>query len=802
MALSFNAQQCITRYKPQEVYGLPKKKSTKPDPFIIIRAMSQNTLEKISHLITSKPRFFLVLASLVFALCTPGLIYFESQNDVRIWFKDSDPKIQVLNAFERQFGNDENLVIAVHHPDGLFSPKTMQALHEISERTWLLPQVLRVDSLTAYNITESFDDEILIEPFLDTNIQWDQDYLSIKKDIALNHPHLPGYLISEDAKTSLIFARLTPTLEGSPNYELIVDEARKLQDDFKDSGVEIYLSGEATMNNTFREISNLDAKKILPLLFLAIVLFLYLIFRSWTAVILPLAIIVMTVTSSLGLGFWLGFKFNSILGILPAILVAVSIADSVHVMLTYFQFRAQEQSLKDATFSSLEKNMIPVFLTSVTTMIGFFSLTTTDLVPIQTLGFLAGVGCLMAWFFTVFFLCPFLMVVEIKVPKHFYTLFADLNHGHPIAHGFTRFIHKASSPILIFFTILSFVCLAISSTNTINSNPLSYFSDEVPLKTANQFIQDNFGGSAGPEMMIDAGKADGIKDPAFLQKVDSYKQWLAEFDFVDKSIDIVDIVKDMNQALNGGDPAFYSIPQTQEEVAELLFLYTLSLPQGMDLNNRMSLDFSQMRMSVLWRVQTSSEWGEMVKIMEKKGEELGLNIMVTGKTNLFQSMMGYVVATFFKSIITASILVALLMMLLFRSVKIGLISLIPNIIPLLIGGAVMKLLGMNLNIGTTLVASVCLGIAVDDTIHFLSNFYRYQQLGSTADQAVQKIFTYTGSALMVTTGILVAGFGLFVLGDFTPNVNFGILCAVVLSSALVVDMLFLPALLLKMPKKN
>ena len=764
--------------------------------------MSQNTLEKISHLITSKPRFFLVLASLVFALCTPGLIYFESQNDVRIWFKDSDPKIQVLNAFERQFGNDENLVIAVHHPDGLFSPKTMQALHEISERTWLLPQVLRVDSLTAYNITESFDDEILIEPFLDTNIQWDQDYLSIKKDIALNHPHLPGYLISEDAKTSLIFARLTPTLEGSPNYELIVDEARKLQDDFKDSGVEIYLSGEATMNNTFREISNLDAKKILPLLFLAIVLFLYLIFRSWTAVILPLAIIVMTVTSSLGLGFWLGFKFNSILGILPAILVAVSIADSVHVMLTYFQFRAQEQSLKDATFSSLEKNMIPVFLTSVTTMIGFFSLTTTDLVPIQTLGFLAGVGCLMAWFFTVFFLCPFLMVVEIKVPKHFYTLFADLNHGHPIAHGFTRFIHKASSPILIFFTILSFVCLAISSTNTINSNPLSYFSDEVPLKTANQFIQDNFGGSAGPEMMIDAGKADGIKDPAFLQKVDSYKQWLAEFDFVDKSIDIVDIVKDMNQALNGGDPAFYSIPQTQEEVAELLFLYTLSLPQGMDLNNRMSLDFSQMRMSVLWRVQTSSEWGEMVKIMEKKGEELGLNIMVTGKTNLFQSMMGYVVATFFKSIITASILVALLMMLLFRSVKIGLISLIPNIIPLLIGGAVMKLLGMNLNIGTTLVASVCLGIAVDDTIHFLSNFYRYQQLGSTADQAVQKIFTYTGSALMVTTGILVAGFGLFVLGDFTPNVNFGILCAVVLSSALVVDMLFLPALLLKMPKKN
>lgn len=756
----------------------------------------------IAKIVTKYPRLCLIFSSLLFLVSAPGLMKFESQNDVRIWFQESDPKIQVLNAFERQFGNDENLVIAVHHPDGLFQPQRMKALHEISEKTWLLPQILRVDSLTTFNITESFNDEIVIEPFLDEYVEWNQEYLEMREKIALDHPHLPGYLISADAKTSLIFARLTPTLEGSPNYELIIDRARDLQNEYADSGLKVYLSGEATMNNTFREISALDASKILPLLFLAILIFLFLVFKSPVALALPIFIIIMTVTSTLGLGFWFGIKFNSLLGILPAILVAVSLADSVHVLISYFQFRAQDDNFQSATEKSLHKNMIPVFLTSLTTMIGFFSLTTTELVPIQVLGLLAGLGCLMAWFYTIFFLIPLLMLVKLPVPKHFITLFGDLNHGHPISHKFTEWLKKFTKPILIIFSLISVVTLYISSTNTINSNPLSYFSDDVPLKIANEFILENFGGNAGPELLIDSGKTDGIKDPDFLKKVDLFKSWLADFDFVDKSIDIVDIVKDMNKALNGGDPSFYLIPETQEEVAELLFLYTLSLPQGMDLNNRMSLDYQQMRMSILWQIKTSAKWGEMVKIMEAKGEELGLNIKITGKTNLFQSMMGYVVATFFKSILTAAFMVSLIMMILFKSFRIGLISLIPNIIPLLIGGAFMKLMGMNLNIGTTLVASVCLGIAVDDTIHFLSNFYRYKNEGATPEQAVQKIFTYTGSALIVTTAILVAGFGLFVFGDFTPNVHFGVLCAIVLTTALLVDLIFLPALLLQSEKQK
>jgi len=224
-------------------------------------------------------------------------------------------------------------------------------------------------------------------------------------------------------------------------------------------------------------------------------------------------------------------------------------------------------------------------------------------------------------------------------------------------------------------------------------------------------------------------------------------------------------------------------------------MYTMGLPQGMDLNNRMTLKKDALRMSVLWNLNDTRSWLRSVSLLEDKAKDFGLDLHATGKFLLFQRMMDYVVLTFFKSITLAMILVGILMMILLRSVKLGLLSMAPNILPLFFGAAFMKLMGMQLNIGTALVASVTLGIAVDDTIHFLTNFYRLKKAGQDEDSAIKEIFTYTGMALIFTTVILVLGFGLFIFGDFIPNINFGLLCAMVLMSALLADLIFLPALL-------
>ncbi|MCR9205230.1 MAG: MMPL family transporter, partial [Halobacteriovoraceae bacterium] len=741
--------------------------------------------------------FFLSLV--VIAGLAPGLSQFREKYDVRIWFRETDPLIKTLNSFERQFGNDESVVVVMHAPGGVFKTPVAESLREITEEMWKIPEVIRVESLSNYNYSYAEEDDIIVEPFFyDPGEPLDQEYLNKKKGQALSDKVLPNYLVSEDGNAAMIFARLAPTLGGSPNYETILNETKKLVAKYKDrKDIELHIIGEAAVNDAFRQVANDDGKIFLPMIFIMIILYLLLTFRSFIAMLLPLGVTIISLVTTFGFAFYLGFTFNNIMSILPAILIAISIADSVHVLVTYFNFRGGGYDNKEAAYMAIHKNLIPTFLTSVSTMIGFFSLTPTELVPVRELGTLAGVGCFFAWAFTVFFMTPLLFWLPFKVPKHFVSLTGQSEDGvSPFSVKLTNFLDRNKEKLLIAMVVFTIGSLYAATKINMNSNPYEYFNARQPIRKANDFVKKVFGGNTGPEFVIDSGKEDGIKDPEFLRKVEKFKLWVDAKPYVNKTVDIIDIVKDMNKNLYGGKEEEYRLPDGQKQVAEQLFLYSMSLPQGMDLNNRMTLKKDKMRMSVLWSIYDTRGWLKHIDEMEQKGRELGLNIEATGKFYLFQRMMDYVVLTFVKSITMAMLLVAILMMLIFRSFKIGLISLIPNVLPLVFGGAIMAIAQVDLNIGSALVFSVCLGIAVDDTIHFLTNYYRLKKEGMEEKDIMGTIFTYTGSALVVTTVILASGFGIYYFGDFVPNENFGMLCAFVLTGALLIDMFFLPALLM------
>lgn len=739
-----------------------------------------------------------IILSLIFvALLAPGLAHFQEKYDVRIWFRETDPLIKTLNSFERQFGNDESVVVALHAPDGIFQESAAKALKEITEAMWKVPEVIRVESLSNYNYSYAEDDDIFVESFFHDE-ELTQDYLDQRREIALSHKVMPNYLVSEDGKAAMIFARLVPTLTGSPNYETIVGETEKILKKYeKRDDIKTYLVGEAVVNDAFRSVSNNDGALFLPLLFTMIIIYLLITFRSFVAMLLPFGVTVLCLISTFGAAFLMGFTFNNIMSILPAILIAISIADSVHILITYFNFRGGGMDGKEAAFFALHKNLIPTFLTSVSTMIGFFSLTVTELIPVRELGTLAGIGCFIAWMITIFLMGPVMYYINFKVPKHFHHLTGN-NEGdlNPKMVAATQFLNRHKGKIIIFMALFSVSTLYMSTKINVNSNPYEYFTYNQPIRHANDFVKEAFGGNTGPEFIIDSGRDDGIKDPEFLKKVEAFKKDVDALPYVNKTVDIIDIIKDMNQNLNGGKEEFYRLPDDQKVVAEELFLYSMSLPQGMDLNNRMTLKKDKIRMSVLWSIYDTRGWLTHIDDLMEMGKKHGLNLQATGKFYLFQRMMDYIVETFIRSIFMAMFFVAILMMIIFRSFKIGLLSLIPNVLPLVIGGAIMVAADVDLNIGSALVFSVCLGIAVDDTIHFLSNYYRLKKEGLNEIDIMSTIFTYTGSALLVTTVILASGFGIYYFGDFVPNVNFGMLCALVLTSALLIDMIFLPALLM------
>ncbi|MCF8059887.1 MAG: MMPL family transporter [Bacteriovoracaceae bacterium] len=746
------------------------------------------------------------VVSLIFiAILAPGLRHFQEKYDVRIWFRETDPLIKTLNSFERQFGNDESVVVVLHAPEGVFSPSPSTALREITEEMWKIPEVIRVESLSNYNYSYAIEDEIIVEPFFpEIGEELTAKYLLERREIALKHKVMPNYLISEDGKAAMIFARLIPTLDDSPDYEVIVGKTKELVERYRDrKDIKLHIIGEAAVNDAFRSVANADAAIFLPSLFALIIIFLLFTFRSFVAMLFPLGVTVISLVTTFGTAFYMGHTYNNILSILPAILIAISIADSVHILVTYFNFRGGGMGQKDAAYYALHKNLIPTFLTSVSTMIGFFSLTMTELVPVRQLGILAGIGCFYAWLTTIFFMCPMLFWIPFNVPKHFQSLTGKSEDGvHPKAVLLVEFLDRHKGKMLIFMALFTVVSLGLATKININSNPYEYFNARQDIRKANDFVKEVFGGNTGPEFIIDSGKEEGIKDPAFLRKVEAFKNKVDALTYVNKTVDIIDIIKDMNKNLYGGKESEYRLPDTQEQVAEELFLYSMGLPQGMDLNNRMTLKKDKMRMSVLWSIYDTRGWLKHIDELEKMGREMGLNIEATGKFYLFQRMMDYVVLTFVKSITMAMLLVALLMILIFKSFKIGLISLVPNVLPLVLGGAIMVIGKVDLNIGSALVFSVCLGIAVDDTIHFLSNYYRLKKEGMPEKDIMGTIFTYTGSALVVTTVILASGFGIYYFGDFVPNENFGMLCALVLTGALLIDMFFLPALLMWLAERR
>jgi hypothetical protein len=764
-------------------------------------------MKKIIHsynsLVTKSPKFFVTITLFLMIVMTAGLSQFATKNDVRIWFDPNDPKLDSLNFLEKTFGNDETLVIAVsvdNPDDDLFSQANIKLVQELTEKAWLIPQVIRVESITNHNYVYAEGDDIMISPLIEDGHK-EQAFLNERKSIAINDKSIKGYLVDKDAKLALIFAHLIPSNVQDLQYKKIVLETRELLKEFSGKGLNFHLTGKAALNFAFEEVSTKDVRTILPLLFLLLLVYLYYIFRSIKAMLLPLFVVLVTVTSTLGLGFWLGIKFSAIIAILPIILVAIAIADSVHILVNFFQFRGAGQSIDEALLHTIEKNFVPTFLTSFSTSVGLFCLMTTKLIPIKHLGLLAGIGCMIAWVFTITFLIPLLKVVSFKVPPIFEKK-AKENSDHSLEKRAFKIIHRYRYLIILICTTASLGSIYLARNVTTNADPDSYFGSGATITKANSVVKKYIGGSAGPDLIIKAGGADLVKTPAFLKRLEAFNNWLRSLEPVNNTVSILDIIKKMNQVMNGDNKAFHRIPESRNTVAEYLLFYTMGLPPGMDINNRVSSDFSSTRISLLWTVYDTTTWEIYRERIKSKAKELNLDLTIAGKANLFQDMIDYVVETFLTSIAMALAFVAILLMIVFRSIKIGLISLIPNLLPLTFGAATMAIFGMDLNLGTSLVASVCLGIAVDDTIHFLSNYLKNRDAGMTAKDNIELIFRYTGSALIITTLILSSAFGLYIFGEFLPNMNFGILCSVTLMSALIIDLTFLPALLLVVDRKS
>jgi predicted RND superfamily exporter protein len=743
--------------------------------------------DKFVDFIINRPRISFIIGLIIFVCSIPGLFMITSDFTPRIWFNDDTEVIKSLDKFEKRFGTDQVIALGVYHKDGILTKERIKAIEEITEKLWLISDVYRVDSLSNFNHIESTEDDINISPLFE-----ELEPQIIKKKIDKN-PDLYNSLISKDLKMAFIRAQIKPLFGKSPNYKIIMHDLENLLKEYKDYEFHFLRVGSIPITHAFKEISISDNIKIIPFMFGFIIILLIYYYRSFLGFFAPLLVSLFTIITSFGLLGYLSIIFNSILAAIPGILLAICLADTIHILTTFYNRRDLGNSIHAAIKFSINKNLLATVLTTVTTTISFITISFTDLNPLSDLGLLAAIGCILAWLNTYLILPPLLIMMPEKWSKQIYKKTNKKNHLIYLS----DFILSYRKWIIVFFLLISTLSVYLATKNEVNSDPVKYFQEGTQIKKDYYLAKDHFHGLRGIDIEIDSEKVDGIKDPEFLKKVDSFFSELLKDEDIVQISSVLTIIKKMNKFLTSGQEKDYIIPSTREKIAELLMLYSFGLPQGLGLDNYISIDNKFIKLRLRWTLETTKEAVKKHNYVYKLAKKYGLKLRTGGYFPIYSKVNELVVESFLKSMTMAIVFVSIIILLVFRDLKLSLLAMLPNVLPLTLGAAFMSINNIYIDIGTSIVSAICLGIAVDDTIHFITHYQINYRKYQDTKKALHETFMSTGKALVLTTILLVVGFGSFIMAEFLPNHYFGILCAIVLTFALITDLLFLPAILIK-----
>ena len=742
-------------------------------------------LDKFRWLIViGVPLLVLVLAS--------NLKHLEMDGSYRIWFGEDSKTLMDYDNFRRTFGNDDAVIISFKDENGIFSKKALESIDNITQALWRMKYVARVDSITNYQYVHSDPeepDDVIVEDFIQNISSADKSYLQNRKDIAINDPLIVDGFISKDATTTMISARLTPKVndESDKSMEIMKLVNEILAPEIERTGYKYWLNGGPPLNQAFVEIGTSDATTFTPLVIIASMILLFLLFRRVSGALIPIGVVVFTFMIVLAVQVLLGYKLNNFTANLPVFVVAIGIADAVHLYIIWIMYKREGQGNKDAVLHSVQKNMLPVFLTSLTTAIGFATLTISKVIPVLTLGIATASGAVLAFLISLFWMPALLLLLKKDVKAEVVKKVANRK---PLGYG--DFIVRNDKKIVLITTLI-FAILAIGLFKVkVDSNTIRYFDKSVEIRKSTEFIMENLTGPMAYEIIVDSGKKNGIKDPRFMKMVEKfYKDYQAKFPDVRHLSSLMDIVKRFNKVLDNKD----EIPDNQNLIAQYLLLYSLSLPQGMEINDKMDIDEQKLRISAQVNIVDTSKDLEMINYAHDWWKNTPYSASVQGQTAMFAYMQKDVTDTLIYSLSLAILLVSIVMLLIFKQIKLLWVFLLPNILPVLLVVGLMGWIGINIDIGVAIAGAIIIGVAVDDTIHFLVKYFDARKKGLNLAQSFDEVLHYAGKAILFTTIILSISFSIFAFSSFTPNQNFGIVTASALIIAFVVDMLLLPALL-------
>ncbi len=746
-------------------------------------------------------RYLIVgLTLVVVAIAGSGVRFLLFDTDYRIWFSEDNPQLQAFETIQNTYTKYDNLLFVLAPRDGnVFNRTTLDAIEWLTERSWQVPYSIRVDSLSNFQHTRGQADELIVQDlYTDAKSLTAADVEYIRQ-VALSEPLLRNRLVSERAHVTGVNVTVQPPgIRTDLEVPEIAEFGRALSDEMARlyPDIEMRLTGIVMMNNAFPEASRHDIRTLIPIMFGVVVLVLALMTRSLVGTLGTVLVITFTVVMTMGLAGWAGVKLTGASAIAPTIILTLAVADCVHILVNFIHAMRNGADKYSALGESLRLNLQPVFLTSITTAIGFLSMNFGDVPPFRDMGNLVAVGVLLAFVLSVIFLPAFVAIMPIRVQQR-------QTRGDQAMGVFANWVIRNRQLLMWGLGPLMLLLIAFIPRNEFNDEFVKYFDESIQFRLDTDFTTQNLTGIYTLQYSLNSGESSGISDPEFLATVEKFAQWFRLQPHVIHVNAITDTLKRLNKNLHDDSAEWYRVPEQRELAAQYILLYEMSLPYGLDLNDQINIDKSATRFIVTTESLSTRKTMEMV---EKARQWLGDNGLhragdVEGSSPniMFAHITGRNIKSMLVGTTMALILISLIMIIALRSIKLGLISMVPNLLPAALAFGLWGLMVGRIGLSISVVSAMTLGIIVDDTVHFMTKYNRARrEQGMDAADAVRYAFSTVGMALWVTSLVLVAGFMVLSQSAFQVNSGMGLLTAIVIVFALIADFLFLPPLLIRL----
>ncbi|MEC8798390.1 MAG: MMPL family transporter [Pseudomonadota bacterium] len=743
------------------------------------------------------------LVLIVVCLLATGLTKLTFNPDLETYFPEGHPAVIRYNEIDDMFIPTDNLIIAVHSNEGtLFNGDSLKVIEELTKKSWTIPYSVRVDSLTNYSYVKSVNDDLIVEPFIEEAEKKSIEFFEKRENLVAGEDIIYKSLISEDKKTSVVSIIVDPP---GPNKEdqnsELINYILGFIEPIKESNenLDIRLLGNPYLDYISPRIVKAEMPVVMPLMLLLIFFIVFLMIRSYVAVLATFVVILMSLIATFGSIGILGSPLNQMVTTIPILIITLALADCIHLFSIYFQNRVKGISSKESMEKSLEMNIQPLFLTTISTCIGFLCLNFIEVAPLRDFGNAVAIGIGFAFIFTIFFIAPIVSFFEVKTAS-------KVTKQTRFSTSVGSFILKNGNKLIFSITSISFLILLCIPMNELDENPTQMYAEGFTSFSSDTLWLDEKLSVTFPVNFLATNEEGQVSDPDFLKILDKFSVWLEEREQVNHVTSLANNMKNLNKSMHGDDPEWKKIPENADLSAQYLFFYEMSLPMGLDLNSSISQDRKSTKISATLKDMSANEFKEFNNEVLGYLQQNNLENMISEPSSfrvIFTYMVEAIVNSLLYGLFIGILLITLIIGLFFRSYLLPALSIFPNILPIGMGFGLWGLFVGDVGFMVAVGMGSTLGVIVDFTVHFLSKYeLARKEFKKSVEESVIYSFETVGFALIIMTVVLALGFSVLNLVTFIPIQDFAKFSVICFIGGLIINFLFLPNLLIKFDKRK